>query len=103
MQKDIEYSQGSETDRAVINSMIQAEVLGEISHRIEELPNKCRQIFKLIFYNNLSTAEVSSKLGISNQNVLNQKAKAIQILRSVFKDHALAITEIWVMIFLIIR
>jgi len=58
------------------------EILFELSNRIKSLPHKCRKIFELIYFENLGTSEVAKRMRISNQNVLNQKARAIGILRS---------------------
>jgi RNA polymerase sigma-70 factor (ECF subfamily) len=68
-------------DELATSEMIDAEVFTELGKLIEKLPFKCRTIFNLIYNDNLSTSEVASKLNISNQNVLNQKARAIHILR----------------------
>lgn len=80
-QKEIMYllRDGSDVKN---EEVIEATVFSELARQIESLPGKCRKIFELIYFNNLSTAEVAEQMGISNQNVLNQKAKAINILRS---------------------
>ncbi|HEX9513629.1 MAG TPA: RNA polymerase sigma-70 factor [Puia sp.] len=78
--KKIRYSQ--KVVELMPNEMIDVEVFIELDRQIEQLPNKCRKIFKLIYHNNLSTSEVAQEMGISNQNVLNQKARAIHILRA---------------------
>lgn len=78
--KEIQYLEDMGIDEK--NEMINAQVLGALSKKIESLPDKCRKIFQLIYVNNLSTAEVAAQMGVSNQNVLNQKARAISILRS---------------------
>ncbi|MBN9382782.1 MAG: RNA polymerase sigma-70 factor [Chitinophagaceae bacterium] len=78
--KEIQYLEEMEADEK--NEMINAKVLGALSKKIESLPDKCRRIFELIYINNLSTSEVAAQMGVSNQNVLNQKARAISILRS---------------------
>lgn len=77
---NILYSQ--KLEELLPNEMIDAEVFIELDRQIERLPTKCRKIFKLIYYQNLNTSEVAQELGISNQNVLNQKARAIQLLRT---------------------
>ncbi len=82
------------------NEMIDAEVFVELNHKIENLPEKCRKIFKLIYFNNLSTSEVAEEMGISNQNVLNQKARAIHILRSGLLRKSLLTTELCILLFL---
>lgn len=96
--KEVLYLIGQEGD--IKNEMIDAEVFSELNQKIEGLPEKCRKIFKLIYYNNLSTAEVAEEMGISNQNVLNQKARAIHILRSGLLRKALLTTELCIFLFL---
>jgi len=94
--KEVGYLVGQEGE--IKNEMIDAEVFSELNQKIEGLPDKCRKIFKLIYYNNLSTAEVAEEMGISNQNVLNQKARAIQILRSGLLSKALIPAELCLLI-----
>jgi len=77
--KDILYLQASEENQ--YNENISPELLSKIHQRIEALPKKCRKIFELIYFENLTTAQVAARLRISNQTVLNQKARAIHFLR----------------------
>lgn len=90
-QKEILYllRDGSDVKAEIIESA----VFTELTRQIESLPGKCRKIFELIYFDNLSTSEVAEKMGISNQNVLNQKAKAINILRSGPLSKALLLAE----------
>ncbi len=90
-QKEILYLLRSEHD--VKNEMIEAEVFGELSRQITDLPVSCRRVFELIYFNNLTTSEIAEKMGISAQNVLNQKAKAIRVLRSGLLSKALLPAE----------
>lgn len=69
-----------ENDDALLHTMIETELLQKIYGEIERLPGKCRTIFKL-FLEGKSTQEIADQLNISRQNVLNQKARAIQLLR----------------------
>jgi len=43
--------------------MIDAEVFGELSRQIEDLPFSCRRVFELIYFNNLTTSEIAEKMG----------------------------------------
>jgi RNA polymerase sigma-70 factor (family 1) len=61
--------------------MIIAKVLQVIYVEAEKLPGQCKQVFKLIFMEGKSTAIVASEMNISPQTVLNQKNKALQVLR----------------------
>jgi len=65
----------------VVRRQAEAELLQSITKEVEELPKKCRAIFKMIYYDGLNTATISERMGISKQNVLNQKTRALQLLR----------------------
>jgi RNA polymerase sigma-70 factor (ECF subfamily) len=72
---------------------INAEVIQEIYQEIEKLPPQCRQVFKLLFFKGLNTEEAARELNISTKTVLNQKGKAIKLMRMALlrKDLLIAI------------
>lgn len=80
-QHELSYLNKDKDDQDVITDMIEGELLRRIYPLIETLPNKCRTIFKLIYFEDASTDEVAQKLHITPRNVLNQKARAIQLLK----------------------
>lgn len=61
--------------------IIMLELLSHIYREMENLPNKCRTIFKLYFLQHMSSDEIAGSLGISPQTARTQKARAIQLLR----------------------
>jgi RNA polymerase sigma-70 factor (ECF subfamily) len=80
-QKELMYLQHNvpaENDHALIES----EVLNSILAEIEGLPSQCRQIFKLLYFQQLDTREIAERLGLSVKTVRNQKSRAIQLLQS---------------------
>jgi RNA polymerase sigma-70 factor (family 1) len=66
----------------VLSHMVHAEVLREVEFEIEQLPNRCKEIFKLIYYDRRSADEIAAMLGISINTVWVQRAKAIQLIRT---------------------
>ncbi|OQP49263.1 RNA polymerase sigma-70 factor [Niastella populi] len=80
-QSELSYLQRDKDDQDVITDMIEGELLRRIYPLIETLPAKCKTIFKLIYFEDASTDEVAEKLHISPRNVLNQKRRAIQLLK----------------------
>jgi RNA polymerase sigma-70 factor (family 1) len=80
-QSELSYLQKDKDDQDVITDMIEGELLKRIYPLIETLPSKCKTIFKLIYFEDNSTDEVAEKLHISPRNVLNQKRRAIQLLK----------------------
>jgi RNA polymerase sigma-70 factor (ECF subfamily) len=61
--------------------MINAEIMQAIYLEIENLPKQCGQVFKLIFFKGMHTAEIAAQMNISPKTVLNQKAKAVRMIR----------------------
>jgi RNA polymerase sigma-70 factor (family 1) len=64
------------------NEMIRLEVIQEIYREIENLPRRCRTIFKLLFIGGLSTEDIAHRLSINSQTVRTQKARAIQLIKT---------------------
>jgi RNA polymerase sigma-70 factor (ECF subfamily) len=71
-----------ETEEHVLSHMMHAEVLGEVENEIEQLPRRCKEIFKLIYYERKSADEIATMLDISINTVWVQRAKAIQLVRT---------------------
>jgi RNA polymerase sigma-70 factor (ECF subfamily) len=78
--KELLYLTG-EAEEQVENEMIKSRVLQEIFVQVETLPPQCQKIFKLVFFKGLSTAEIAQQMGLTARTVLNQKTRAIQLLR----------------------
>ena len=62
--------------------MIKSEVLRNILFEVETLPPVRKQIFKLIYLENMTTAEIAARLNITTDTVRVQKARALNLLRS---------------------
>lgn len=61
--------------------ILKSRVLAEIYQEVASLPAQCGEVFRLVFIQKLTTAQAAEKLGLSPQTVLNQKARAIKLLR----------------------
>jgi len=68
------------------NSEIEVNVIFAMLKEIESLPKKCKVIFKLLYFEKLNTLQISRKLNISTQTVLNQKTIAIKIIKEKIKN-----------------
>lgn len=76
--------------------LIEAEVLSLLMQKIDVLPKKCREIFKLTYFDNLTSGEIAQRLKISTSTVTTQRARAIRLLREV-----LTVQEFLIMLFLL--
>ncbi len=61
--------------------ILRVELLKEIYDEIENLPGRCRQVFKALFIEGLSTDQIAENLSINVQTVRTQKARAIQLIK----------------------
>ena len=65
-------------------NLIETELLHLLHEKIEKLPRKCREIFKLTYFEDLKAGEIASRLNISPSTVTTQRARAIKILKEMF-------------------
>jgi RNA polymerase sigma-70 factor (family 1) len=70
---------------------IKDELVEMVRAAIEELPEECRRIFKMLYYEELSPAEVAAILNITVSTVYNQKSRAVKALRITLAEHPLVV------------
>jgi RNA polymerase sigma-70 factor (family 1) len=90
------------TDAQADDEMLRARILQEVYNEIEQLPPQCKKIFKLIYTRGMSTREIAEELELSPQTVLNQKAKALNLLRGILANKNLMPLSIFFQLFLLI-
>ncbi|MEL7119412.1 MAG: RNA polymerase sigma-70 factor [Bacteroidota bacterium] len=75
-------------NEASITAHMAAEELDALIQKvIDELPQRCRIVFALSRFENMSYKEIALKLDISVKTVENQISKALKILRESLKDY----------------
>ncbi len=62
------------------------ELQQKIDNAIDQLPERCRLIFSLSRFEEMSYQEIADQLGISIKTVENQMTKALKILREAFEE-----------------
>jgi len=65
----------------VDQNIIRAELIGEMIKDVEALPQACRQIMKLIYFEGLTVKEIADKLALSISCIKNQKVRGLELLR----------------------
>ncbi|MFT4092241.1 MAG: sigma-70 family RNA polymerase sigma factor [Niabella sp.] len=80
------FEQFAETDAAtegtVLQEIIYAEVLREVSEAIELLPAQCKAIMKQFFEEGKTAGEIAESLNVAVSTVNSQKARAVSILKN---------------------
>jgi len=86
--QEIEISYYNREDN-LLNSMYMHDLEELYEKSIGKLPEQCREIFILNKQEEMRSAEIASKLGISVRTVENQIYRAIRIVREDMKGYAL--------------
>lgn len=69
------------------NSMEVAELEGKIKIALQQLPEKCREVFELNRFEGKKYAEIAEKLNISVKTVETHMSKALKIMKEELKDY----------------
>ncbi len=72
------------SEDSVLHEIIQAEFLQILDEEISLLPQKCREVFKLLYYEGKKTAEIAMQLDISVKTVRSHKGNAVELLKTAF-------------------
>ena len=68
-------------------NLISREIVHDIEKAIDQLPEKCREIFCLCRFENMSYEEISARLKISLNTVRTQMSRALLKLRESLKEY----------------
>lgn len=78
---------GHESFVTADNYILEEEVHATLYQALAALPAKCRRVFELSCIEELKYSEIADDMGISLNTVKSQRARAIQLLRDILKDH----------------
>ena len=78
-QKRVEFYQPDSND--VVKRIEDRELRRELSEAINELPDKCKMVFKLSYLHDMKNKEIAETMGISLRTVEAHMYKALKFLR----------------------
>lgn len=67
--------------------LLSQELEGRIEEALEQLPEKCGEVFRMSRFSELSYKEIAEKLGISVKTVENHMGKALRLMRNELSDY----------------
>ena len=73
-------------EKSIEMRMMESELLQLIYKKIEELPKKCKEIFKLTYFEGMKAGEIAQLLAISTSTVTTQRSLAIKYLKAVLSE-----------------
>lgn len=92
--KRIEYYQPDSND--VVKRIEDRELRRELSEAINELPEKCKMVFKLSYLHDMKNKDIAETMGISLRTVETHMYKALKFLR----DRLGYLNLLWALFFL---
>ena len=66
--------------------MLETELMQLIHQKIEDLPKKCREVFKLTYFEGLQAGEIARRLNISTSAVTSHRHNAIKYIKAVLAE-----------------
>ncbi len=74
-----------------LSTLLELELIEKMEDIIENLPEKCRQVFKLSRQEQLKNKEIAEKLGVSVKMVEKQMSKALKVFRKELAEYLLSV------------
>ena len=71
------------------------ELVGRLERALDQVPEKCREIFELNRFHGKRYKEIAQELGLSLKTVENQMGKALKILRQELGDYLPFVVWLW--------
>jgi len=82
------YSSFSEEDDPLSN-LLELELIEKVEDIIQNLPERCREVFKLSRQEQMKNKEIAEKLGVSVKMVEKQMTKALKVIRKELAEYIL--------------
>ncbi|WP_442588130.1 RNA polymerase sigma-70 factor [Pedobacter sp. AW31-3R] len=76
------FVRNEEFDEPVIREIIYAEVLNELRTEINNLPEQCGKVIRMLYEEDMKPQEIADELNIKVSTVYNQKMRGIAILKT---------------------
>ncbi|MCW8311219.1 sigma-70 family RNA polymerase sigma factor [Sphingobacterium sp. InxBP1] len=71
-------------DNTILDDLINAELIGALHRELDELPEGCQRICRLIYLDGMKYDEVAQELEVSVNTVKTQRMRAINLLKTKF-------------------
>lgn len=86
VKKEYESHLSAEELKQTDHLVIESDLINKIYKEVQNLPNRCREIFILTYFKGLKTKEIATALQISESAVTTQRSLAIKYLKHTFSQ-----------------
>lgn len=71
-------------DSEVMNHVVESEFLNTLYHEVSQLPEQCRRVFFMLYFDGKKTDEIALEMDLSVKTVRNHKSRALETLHNAF-------------------
>ena len=71
-------------DHTILDDLINAELIGALHRELNQLPEGCQRVCRLIYLEGMKYDEVAQELDVSVNTVKTQRIRAINLLKTKF-------------------
>ncbi len=76
-----------QSDGSAGERIMSSELEAQIEFAVQQLPDKCQEVFRLSRFEELSYKEIAAELNVSVKTVENHMGKALRIMREELKEY----------------
>lgn len=78
--KDFQYV-SPDSERPVLHSIIESEVLSEVYQALSTLPPQCQKVIRMLYVEGKGYQEIAQELALSIRTVKNHRARGLELLQ----------------------
>jgi RNA polymerase sigma-70 factor (ECF subfamily) len=78
----------------ILMSEMESDLISQIKQEIENLPENCKLVFKLSYFEGYETTEIAEKLNISSKTVFNLRSMALKAIKTAIFKRGLLVNMI---------
>jgi RNA polymerase sigma-70 factor (ECF subfamily) len=82
----------------ILQSQIESELISLIKAEVDSLPDNCRTVFSMSYFEGYENAEISQRLSISDKTVRNLKSIALKTIKKNLESKGLQLSAILLLI-----
>jgi len=94
-QQQLSYLLEQEGGEDIANQQLMAVIYQHLEAEIEKLSPQLKRVFKMAYIDGMSNEDIATALGINNQSVRNDKARALKQLRLAFAGKDMYALLLW--------
>lgn len=101
-EKDAATFLGQE-QKLILKSDIESDLISLVKEEIDSLPQNCRAVFTMSYFDGYENAEIAEKLNISDKTVRNLKSTALNTIKKSLQNKGLQLSTILLLIQIVKR